>query len=151
MEKIDFWKGLKEYDSEKVAEFMQRDFEQRLELFKEKDAGYGGSWQKDGLNGAFLNLKRKWDRLEHIFKSGKLFDESIETVDDTLRDLENYSAMFLYLYTIKFKEYQEYLRTPKVPASDINRRRKTMAQISKVSVIGRYADDSDEDDDDDEL
>lgn len=102
-EKIDFWEGLKDYDSEKVAEFMESDFKQRLELFIEKDASYGGSWQKDGLNGAFLNLKRKWDRLEHIFKKGKLFETSVENTEDTLKDLSNYATMFLFLYEQKLK------------------------------------------------
>ncbi|MCV6900736.1 hypothetical protein OE165_27265, partial [Escherichia coli] len=78
-----------------------------LELFQQKDAGYGGSWQKDGLNGAFLNLKRKWDRLEHIFKKGELFEESsVENIDDTMMDLENYAAMFSYLLIQKRQELE---------------------------------------------
>jgi hypothetical protein len=128
MEKINYWEGLKEYDSEKVAEFMQRDFEQRLELFEQKDAGYGGSWQKDGLNGAFLNLKRKWDRLEHIFKSDKLFEDYVETVEDTLKDLENYAGMFFYLYTMKLKQYQENLTKAKVPPTSSYRGKKPIRQ-----------------------
>lgn len=129
MEKIDFWKGLKEYDSEKVAKFMKDDFIQRLELFQQKDAGYGGSWQKDGLNGAFLNLKRKWDRLEHIFKKGELFEESsVENIDDTMMDLENYAAMFSYLLIQKRQELETTpiaVAKPSIPNVNVKQRQQS--------------------------
>ena len=37
-----------------------------VETLYEKDAVYGGSWQKRGGIGAFMMLARKWDRLENI-------------------------------------------------------------------------------------
>jgi hypothetical protein len=75
---------------------------------KRKDAEYGGSWIKRGGIGAFLNLVRKWDRLdEQVSRSERngdtgikfdIFqhirsDTSAETVLDTLRDLRRYAML----------------------------------------------------------
>jgi hypothetical protein len=76
---------------------------------KRKDAEYGGSWKKRGGIGAFLNLVRKWDRLDEQVSrfredSGKtagemnIFDHIAcdtrqESVLDTLRDLRRYAML----------------------------------------------------------
>ena len=70
-----------------------------------KDKDYGGSWQKDGLLSAHLNLKRKFDRLHNLFMSG--FDTEVgdETVLDTLIDLRNYTTLYLKFLTKKDLNY----------------------------------------------
>lgn len=132
-EELNFWEGVKEYDSSAVVEFLEKDFEQRHELFIEKDTAYGGSWQKDGLNGAFLNLKRKWDRAEHLFKTGQLFDQSEETIVDTLQDLQNYAAMFQWLYLQKLELIKE-KPIPAIPISIPKYRRKPFIEPLEDSL-----------------
>lgn len=106
-EELNFWEGLEKYSTSEVSSFMEKDFKERLSLFIGKDQAYGGSWQQDGLNGAFLNLKRKWDRAAYIFKTGQLFNQSEETIVDTLQDLQNYAAMFQWLYLKKLDLLKE--------------------------------------------
>jgi hypothetical protein len=64
---------------------------------KEKDAAYGGSWQKRGGVGAFMMLARKWDRIENaVEKHG--WDVFVTIIDDIrdentlddIRDLRRY-------------------------------------------------------------
>lgn len=94
-------KGIENYDAKDIVKFMDIHHSVKKRIFKLKDKNYGGSWQQDGLLGAFLNWKRKIDRLLNMFKSGILFDSvsniSNETVNDTLLDCENYNTLFLYL------------------------------------------------------
>ena len=72
-------------------------------MLEEKGKGYGDSWRKRGGIGAFMNLSRKWDRLENICKElgfdvfnacthrqssyGSPVDENVL---DTIRDLRGY-------------------------------------------------------------
>lgn len=111
---VDLLQGLENYDSSELRKWMEEHNHKRVEIFTLKDAAYGGSWQKDGLVGAYLNLKRKWDRLSNLFQTGELFDlspknlkEMQETVNDTLLDLENYSAMFNWLLDKKREELKK--------------------------------------------
>jgi hypothetical protein len=75
---------------------------------KRKDADYGGSWKKRGGIGAFMNLVRKWDRLdEQVSRPERggmqgikydIFahidrDVSAESVLDSLRDLRRYCML----------------------------------------------------------
>lgn len=69
----------------------------------EKDAAYGSSWCSRGGQGAFFQgVVRKWDRLEtQLAKVGyDMFDMTVaedttESLDETLRDLVNYSLLVL--------------------------------------------------------
>lgn len=67
----------------------------------EKDKDYGGSWQKDGLLSAHMNLKRKFDRLHTIFLNGFSTEVADETVLDTLIDLRNYTTLYISFLTQK--------------------------------------------------
>jgi hypothetical protein len=75
---------------------------------KRKDAEYGGSWKKRGGIGAFMNLVRKWDRLdEQVSRAERqgrrgikydifehiTHDASAESVLDSLRDLRRYCML----------------------------------------------------------
>jgi len=67
---------------------------------KEKDAAYGGSWQKRGGVGAFMMLARKWDRIEVAVEKHNwdifvtIIDDIREenTLDD-IRDLRRYLTL----------------------------------------------------------
>lgn len=75
-----------------------------LTLQNNKESFYGESWRKYEDVGAFLNLARKWDRIDNIMrnamKSGTegLFDGSndlsTETILDTIVDLSLYGLMW---------------------------------------------------------
>ena len=91
--KADF-EPIESYNPEDVWAFMNHYNNAKVLLFLEKDKAYGGSWMKDGAVGAFMNLKRKMDRVVTQFKNGRLFsfskDSTGETSVDTFMDLENY-------------------------------------------------------------
>ena len=104
--------GLPEYDSKQMLTVIERLMASGRTLFTEKDAQYGGSWQKDGLIGAFLNLKRKMDRLLNKWSNGELLgldeDSTRESITDTFVDMNNYSYMMLGLMFLKSKDVEEY-------------------------------------------
>ena len=109
-----FWKkitkGIDKYDTAELVKWMEEDLQRRLELLKDKDKHYGGSWQKDGMLGAYINLKRKIDRIQHMFLKGTIFDfdDSLEeNIYDTLQDLQNYTAMFSWLREKKKNEQKD--------------------------------------------
>lgn len=69
---------------------------QALELFKKKNADYGDAFAEFGLIGVLTRLGDKIKRAINIKqKSITLVDE--ESLEDTLLDLHNYSAMALML------------------------------------------------------
>jgi len=69
---------------------------QALELFKKKNADYGDAFAEFGLIGVLTRLGDKIKRAINIQqKSITLVDE--ESLEDTLLDLHNYSAMALML------------------------------------------------------
>lgn len=75
-----------------------------LLLQNHKERGYGQSWRKYEDTGAFLNLARKFDRIDTIMKRAMvegtqiLFDGSTdlstETILDTIVDLSLYGLMW---------------------------------------------------------
>lgn len=88
-----------------------------LVLQNRKERFYGESWRKYGDVGAFLNMARKWDRIEHIMKDAmetgtdKLFDESsglsTETVLDTIIDLSMYGLLWSSYIASRFPNLWE--------------------------------------------
>lgn len=71
-----------------------------LELFKRKNADYGDAFAKYGFIGVLMRIEDKIQRSLSITNSGITLvnDESLE---DTLLDLHNYSAMALMLFKEK--------------------------------------------------
>lgn len=75
-----------------------------LKLQNQKERFYGSSWKNYGDTSAFLNLARKFDRLDKIMRDAMkhgtehLFDEddqlATETVFDTIADLTIYGLMW---------------------------------------------------------
>lgn len=75
-----------------------------LKLQNQKEGFYGSSWKNYGDTSAFLNLARKFDRLDKIMRDAMehgtehLFDEdaqlATETVFDTIADLTIYGLMW---------------------------------------------------------
>lgn len=68
-----------------------------LEVLRQKDAEYGGSWLKRGGVGAFMMLARKWDRLEEQVKlerydvfAAVALDHREEGLLDDIADLRRY-------------------------------------------------------------
>lgn len=76
-----------------------------LNLQHDKEAVYGQSWRKYGQMSAFLNVARKWDRIDNIVQnavengmSALFSDESgtaQETFLDTVVDLASYSLLWV--------------------------------------------------------
>jgi hypothetical protein len=80
-------------DRPKQLELIQK---QALELFKKKNADYGDAFAEFGLIGVLTRLGDKIKRAINIQKTSiTLVDE--ESLEDTLLDLHNYSAMALML------------------------------------------------------
>ena len=104
--------GLKNYNTNKMYAIISEMSEVSLQLFEAKDKNYNGSWQQDGEIGAFLNLKRKIDRLLNFWKNGRIFnlsdDETGETVLDTYMDLVNYALLNMALMFLKCKTQEEF-------------------------------------------
>lgn len=64
-----------------------------LAIYAEKDPGYGGSWSRRGIEGAFHNVARKFDRVETAIRAGQ------QPRDDDLHDLATY-ALLLFAYRL---------------------------------------------------
>ena len=65
-----------------------------------KGKGYQASWQKRGIkDGAWVNLQRKWDRLEALFERGLSTEDGGETMITTLADLAVYAIKTIALRT----------------------------------------------------
>jgi hypothetical protein len=67
-----------------------------LEVFKKKNADYGDAFAKHGLVGVLIRIEDKIQRALSISKSGVTLVDS-ESLQDTLLDLHNYTAMALLL------------------------------------------------------
>jgi len=87
---------LSDYETEKVANFMDKINRASVAMFKKKDADYDGSWQNRGLFSIQSNFERKVDRVNSQFYGQITVGESGENVADTLIDLSNYSNMYAY-------------------------------------------------------
>ena len=91
-----------------------------LALWGVKDAGYGRSWAKRGVDGVHHNVMRKEDRLVQLLQlSDDLstvvcanYDEYVEPLLATLVDLSNYCLMYVsYLakqYPDEFEKWLHY-------------------------------------------
>jgi hypothetical protein len=78
------------------VEQMQKVQEESLELFKKKNADYGDAFADYGVVGVLVRMGDKIKRYVSVSNNGisLVNDESLK---DTLRDLNNYSAMALML------------------------------------------------------
>lgn len=103
----EYFTDIENYKSADVVILMRKIQAASLNLFAIKDKDYDGSWQKDGLVSAFLNLKRKFDRLESQFKNG--FTGDAENIGDTLIDLQMYSLMNIYFLYEKDDQVKEFI------------------------------------------
>ena len=74
----------------------EREFKEKLkkmeEIFIKKNKDYGDHFTSYTKESAYLDLLRKWKRIETVFKNGKVSVDS-ETIQDTLIDLANYSIL----------------------------------------------------------
>jgi hypothetical protein len=76
-----------------------------LNLQHDKEAVYGQSWRKYGNMSAFMNVARKWDRIDNIMRNAMengmhiIFSEEAgtaqETFLDTVVDLASYSLLWV--------------------------------------------------------
>lgn len=93
-----------------------------VKLQNHKEEFYGCSWRKYGDISAFLNLARKFDRIDTIMRDAmehgteKLFDKdnqlSTETIFDTIADLSLYGLMWAADVAERHPElWQRYLAT----------------------------------------
>jgi hypothetical protein len=79
------------------VEKFQRIQNNGLELFKKKNADYGNAFEQYGTIGVLMRIQDKLQRYVSITnKNVQLVDD--ETLQDTLIDLHNYSAMAILLY-----------------------------------------------------
>ena len=67
-----------------------------LELFEHKNKDYGDAFAKYGIIGVLVRMEDKLQRCVSITKNGINLVKN-ETLEDTLLDLHNYSAMALIL------------------------------------------------------
>jgi len=65
-------------------------------LFKKKNKDYGNAFATYGAIGIIVRLGDKINRLMHVTKNGVNMVDN-ETIEDTLLDLHNYSAMGIML------------------------------------------------------
>lgn len=111
--------SLEHYDFNNIYEAIKTVAKDRWNLMKEKDRSYGGSWQQDGFLGAFINLKRKIDRLLNHYKSGDIFSPLSSSSDgeqiiDTFVDMINYAEMNIAFLILDSKTKEEFERFVKV-------------------------------------
>jgi len=83
-------------NNNKRIEQMKQIHSEALELFSRKNADYGDAFATYGTIGVIVRLGDKIHRLSSVTKSGISFVDN-ETLEDTLMDLHNYSAMALML------------------------------------------------------
>lgn len=93
-----------------------------LNLQHDKEAVYGQSWRKYGNMSAFLNVARKWDRIDNIMRNAMengmniLFSDEAgtaqETFLDTVVDLASYSLLWVgYLASEHPDMWQKFLES----------------------------------------
>lgn len=85
-------------ETDDIKAFKSIEFE-LLELYRTKNHDYGDSfyetYSKFGLTSTCIRLHDKVKRLENLCKNGETGQVKDESVDDTLRDIINYSIMTL--------------------------------------------------------
>lgn len=87
------------YSTQELADFVTKLQEPLVELFKEKDKNYNGSWMNRGIMSAQSNFERKIDRINAQFYNGTISNITNENIGDTLMDTSIYSLFYLfYLY-----------------------------------------------------
>lgn len=101
------------YSAPKILGFMNAVDLFRKNLFTQKDAEYGSSWQTNGKLGAVTELKRKVDRFSNQFKNGSVFNLVKKGLDgesriDLFIDLTNYCEMFLAISFFTIKDKKEF-------------------------------------------
>ncbi len=94
--KANMLEPLPDYETEDVAEFMEKIAEAMFKLFKEKDKDYDGSWQGRGLFSVQSNFERKVDRINAQFHKNVMTEGKGENIADTLIDASVYTLMYLY-------------------------------------------------------
>lgn len=98
-------------------------------LQNRKEKFYGQSWRKYGDIGAFMNIARKWDRIDTIMKGAmkngteSLFDGSsdlsTETILDTIIDLSLYGLMWASYIKTRYPEmWERFLKMNDLIASE---------------------------------
>lgn len=100
----DLLESLKDYDTEEVAQFMEKLFPAMIALFRNKDKNYGGSWQNKGIFSAHSNFERKIDRINTQFYNGTITEKTNENISDTFIDNSIYSMMYLFFLARKLPE-----------------------------------------------
>jgi hypothetical protein len=106
------------YSSEEALRTIEAMQGQRLGLMEAKDKQYGGSWQKDGLMGAFMNTKRKIDRILSQWESGAILepndtadgDTILDTIEDTIAYLELYTFLLFRHGTRTKKQFDSFVQ-----------------------------------------
>jgi len=100
-----FIKGVKKIMDKKLLEF-KKICEELSVLYVEKNNEYGDSFGKifeeDGLAPCLYQIKHKLNRALTLAETEKL--PKFETLEDTLRDMANYSIMTLLEYRMTLKE-----------------------------------------------
>lgn len=102
-----------------------------LQLQHDKEAVYGQSWRKYGQASAFLNVARKWDRIDNIMEGvmsegvTALFSErsstAQETFMDTVVDLANYSLLWVGYLSQEYPEmWLKFLDSNNLVKKDLN-------------------------------
>lgn len=110
--------------SEELVKFFETEMTDMLELMKKKNADYAGGADDIFANftaveafgcltaeqGFFTRMTDKFSRISSFIKNGKLQVQD-ETVKDTLRDLSNYSLLFMaYLESKRIKDNSKQVR-----------------------------------------
>ena len=73
------------------------------EIFSKKNKDYGDHFVNYSTEGAYMDLLRKWRRIETVFKNGETNVDD-ETLKDTLIDLANYCILTSILIEKKENE-----------------------------------------------
>ena len=89
------YKGLKNYNAAQIKQIALEMQESRNKTFIAKD---NGSWQKDGIVGAWLNLKRKIDTALEKSSNGDV--STFQALSDMIKAAEMYTAL-LYLKAVQ--------------------------------------------------
>lgn len=101
--------GLENYNTPEVTTRLKDMATAMVRQFKQKDADYGGSWQKDGIMSVHFNFKRKVDRVMAQFANGTMTSGKGENIADTLIDLATYSLMYAYYLENKNKNVKDFI------------------------------------------
>lgn len=100
---------LPNYETEKVAQFMEKVMPAMVALFRSKDINYGGSWQNKGILSAQLNFERKIDRVNAQFYNSTITSVTNENIGDTMVDTGVYPVMYLYYLYNKLPHVKQWV------------------------------------------